>query len=141
MATPEEADFPIGHPKRFDYNPKSPEAREWARRHIHPAGERDFPVGHPKAMDTKGNSNATPILPGVDPQHPELEPFTGRTQEQVDAERELWDERIAAALPSPELEPTEAPAPPKQPGDTRPPSGQPDTTLVSGVQALLTGQK
>lgn len=125
MATPEEPDFPPGHPKRFDYNPKSPEAREWARKNIHPAGERDFPVGHPKAVDTKGNQNAVSVLPGVDPAHPELEPFTGRTPEQVAADRDLWEERKALAQPSPELEPTIAPAPPDKPGDTRPPSGQP----------------
>jgi len=125
MATPEEPDFPPGHPKRFDYNPKSPEAREWARLNVHPAGERDFPVGHPKASDTKGNTNKVAVLAGVDPAHPELEPFTGRTPEQVAADRELWDERIALAQPSPELDPTEAPPPPDKPGDTRPPTGQP----------------
>ncbi len=143
MPTPEEPDFPPGHPKRFDYNPRSPEAREWARLNIHPAGERDFPVGHPKAMDTKGNTNATPVLPGVDPAHPELEAFTGHTQEQVDADRELWDERARLAQPSPELEPTEAPPPPKNPGDTRPPTGQPgeasatDRALLDRIRGLV----
>jgi len=125
MATPEEPDFPPGHPKRFDYDPRSEAAKEWARLHIHPAGERDFPVGHPKAVDTRGNTNAVPVLPGVDPAHPELEPFTGRTPEQVAAERELWDERIAASKATVDPEPGIAPPPPKNPGDTRPPSGQP----------------
>ena len=125
MATPEEQDFPPGHPKRFDYNPRSKEAREWARLNIHPAGERDFPVGHPKALDTKGNTNAVPVLPGVDPAHPELEEFTGRTPEQVEADKELWAERIALSKPTPEREPGLAPDPPKKPGSIQPPSGQP----------------
>jgi len=132
MATPEEPDFPPGHPKRFDYNPRSPEAREWARRNIHPAGERDFPVGHPKAMDTKGNRNAVPMLPGEDPAHPELAAFTGRTPEQVEGERALWEERKAASVPTVDPEPTVAPAPPKKPGDTRPPSGQPTLAQEMG---------
>jgi hypothetical protein len=131
MATPEEPDFPLGHPKRFDYNPKSPEARRWADRNIHPAGERDFPVGHPKALDTKGNTNSTPVRAGIDPQHPELEPFSGRTPEQVAADEELWNERKRLAQPSPELEPGHAPDPPTRPGDTRPPSGQPGETAAS----------
>lgn len=125
MPTPEEPDFPVGHPKRFDYDPKSAAAREWARLNIHPAGERDFPVGHPKAVDTKGNLNTVVHQQGVDPAHPELEPFSGRTPEQVKAEQELWAERIALAKPSPELEPVLAPAPPTKPGSTLPPSGQP----------------
>jgi len=136
MATPEEPDFPPGHPKRFDYDPKSPEAREWARLNIHPAGERDFPVGHPKASDTKGNTNAVAVLAGVDPDHPELEAFTGRTPDQVEADRELWEERKALAYPSPELDPTEAPPPPRNPGDTRPPTGQPGESTPAGSSIL-----
>ena len=125
MATPEEPDFPPGHPKRNDYNPRSPEAREWARLHIHPAGERDFPVGHPKALDTKGNLNHLPAVAGVDPLHPELEPFTGRTPEQVEGERDLWAERVAQSKPTPDRDPIEAPPPPRNPGSTAPPTGQP----------------
>jgi hypothetical protein len=130
MATPQEPDFPLGHPKRFDYDPESPEAIEWARIHIHPAGERDFPVGHPKALDTDGNRNAVPALPGVDPNHPELEPFTGRTPRQVAADRALWAERAARAKPSPEREPIIAPPPPEKPGSTVPPTGQPENPLL-----------
>jgi hypothetical protein len=125
MATPEERDFPKGHPKASDYDPDSPEAIEWARKNIHPAGERDWPVDHPKAVDTEGNTNTVATLPGVDPAHPELEPFTGRTPAQVAAERAVWEKRKYLAMPSPEREPTIAPAPPTKPGDTRPPSGQP----------------
>jgi hypothetical protein len=80
-----EEDFPKGHPARFDYDPASPEAKEWARKHIHPKGERDFPVDHPKAVDTPGNTNHVPVRAGVDPAHPELEAFTGRTPEQAAA--------------------------------------------------------
>src|SRR5579864_1783399 len=125
MATPQERDFPKGHPKAADYDPPSPDAIEWARKNIHPAGERDFPVDHPKAIDTPGNTNHVPVVPGVDPAHPELQPFTGRTPAQVAAERAVWAERTRLARPSPELEPTLAPDPPKKPGDTRPPTGQP----------------
>lgn len=138
MATPEEPDFPPGHPKRFDYNPASPEAKEWARIHIHPAGERDFPVGHPKALDTPGNKNHIPVVAGVDPDHPELQEHTGHTPEQVAAEAALWEERKALAFPSPEREPIEAPPPPKKPGDTRPPSGQPGTLEAMGQ--ILSGK-
>jgi hypothetical protein len=135
MATPEEPDFPKGHPKRFDYDPKSPEAREWARLHIHPAGERDWPVGHPKAVDTKGNTNTVPVLPGVDPSHPELEAFTGRSPEQVAAERELWAQRVADSKPTPTLEPTMAPPPPKTNVPFAAPTGQPD--LVQQMRDLI----
>jgi hypothetical protein len=34
MPTPQEPDFPPGHPARFDYDPDSPEAQEWARKHV-----------------------------------------------------------------------------------------------------------
>lgn len=125
MATPQERDFPKGHPKAFDYDPDSPEAIEWARKNIHPAGERDWPVDHPAAIDTEGNKNKVSVLAGVDPAHPELEPFTGRTPAQVAAERAVWADRTAKALPTVDRTPTIAPPPPAKPGDTRPPSGQP----------------
>ena len=85
-----EEDFPKGHPARFDYDPKSPEAIEWARTHIHPVGERDFPVGHPKAVDTKGNTNHVPIRPGIDPTHPEREEHTGASPEQAAGRRAAY---------------------------------------------------
>lgn len=136
MATPEEPDFPPGHPARGDYNPRSPEAIEWARKHVWTAGERDFPVDHPKASDTPGNKNRVVWRAGVDPAHPELEPHTGRTPEQVEAIRELWAEAAKRAKPSPTLEPTEAPPPPKNPGDTRPPSGQP-ASLADSLRSAM----
>lgn len=125
MATPEEPDFPPGHPARFDYDPDSPEAIEWMRKHVWLPGERDYPVGHPKASDTPGNTNSVEIRPGVDPAHPELEPFTGRRPEVAARMREINAALAAQQLPTPEREPTMAPPPPKNPGDTRPPSGQP----------------
>lgn len=125
MPTPQEPDFPPGHPARFDYDPDSPEAKEWTRTHVWLPGERDFPVGHPKAVDTPGNQNAVRIEPGVDPDHPELEPFTGRRPEVVARIRELNAELAAQQMPTPEREPIEAPPPPKNPGSTVPPSGQP----------------
>lgn len=85
-----EEDFPKGHPARFDFDPASPEAKEWARLNIHPKGERDFPVGHPKAVDTKGNTNHIAIRPGVDPAKPHLEAFTGATPEVAAARREAY---------------------------------------------------
>jgi hypothetical protein len=92
---PVEQDFAPGHPKRFDYDPKSPEAIEWARIHVHPKGERDFPVDHPKALDTPGNTNHLSWAPGVNPLHPELEEHTGATPEQA-AGRAAYNKAIAA---------------------------------------------
>jgi hypothetical protein len=106
-----EQDFPPGHPKRFDYDPKSPEAIEWARVHSHPKGERDWPVDHVNAVDTPGNKNSITWQPGVDPFHPELEAFTGRTPEQAAAVRALEAEASAKAKPSPILPPVIAPDP------------------------------
>jgi hypothetical protein len=125
MATPEEPDFPPGHPARFDYDPESPEAIEWARKHIWLPGERDWPVGHPAAVDTQGNKNATPVLAGVDPDHPELEAFTGRTPKQVEGRNCLMAAIAELQRPTPPRDPVEAPPPPKNPGSTVPPSGQP----------------
>ena len=122
--TPQEPDFEPGHPGRYDYDPASPEAKEWARKHYAPRGERDFPVGHPKAVDTSGNTNAVQILPGIDPAHSERQAFSGRTPEQVAALDRLNAELAAAAKESPVLEPTEAPPPPP-PIDRPIPPGQP----------------
>lgn len=122
--TPQEPDFPPGHPKRFDYDPASPEAREWARQHYAPKGDRDFPVGHPKAVDTPGNTNTVAVRAGVDPDHPELEPFTGRTPEQVSAHKELQEQLAREAKESPVRDPVEAPPPP-QPLEMAEPTGQP----------------
>jgi len=106
-----ERDFPKGHPKAADYDPSSPEAQEWHRLNVHPRGERDWPVGHPKAVDTPGNTNAVPTLPGIDPQHPDLEPFTGRTPAQAAAARALDAEAAKTAQPSPVVKPGLAPDP------------------------------
>lgn len=92
-----ERDFPKGHPKAADYDPKSPEAIEWARVNIHPLGERDFPVDHPKASDTKGNTNHVPVRAGIDPAHPELEEHTGAAAEVVAAREKLNAERAKTA--------------------------------------------
>lgn len=98
-----ERDFPLGHPKAADYVPGSPEALEWARKHIHPKGERDFPVDHPKAVDTVGNTNAVPIRPGIDPAHPELEEFTGATQEVAAARRAAYVAQLPKVEETPML--------------------------------------
>lgn len=90
-----ERDFPKGHPKAGDYDPKSPEAIEWARVNIHPLGERDFPVDHPKALDTKGNTNAVPVRAGEDPARPEIEAHTGATPE-VAAARKAYEQQLSA---------------------------------------------
>jgi len=108
MATAQEPDFPPGHPARFDYDPASPEAQEWARLHIFPKGERDFPPDHPKAVDSEGSTNHVPILPGIDPQHPELEAFTGRTPEQAKAVRDVYRRMSEQAQESPVLMPVMA---------------------------------
>jgi hypothetical protein len=108
MAAVEQDDFPVGHPARFDYDPNSPEAKEWARVHIHPRGERDFPVDHPKALDTQGNTNAVVITAGVDPNKPELEAFTGRTPEQAAAVAEMNARLAEQAKPTPPRQPVDA---------------------------------
>lgn len=130
MATPQEPDFPPGHPARFDYEPQSPEAVAWAKYNMSPLGERDFPVGHPKAVDTEGNTNHVPTRAGANPEKPELEPFSGRTPAQAAGAKAMYQAMATLAKPSPVLEPIIAPAPPKNPGDTRPPSGQPDLVDV-----------
>jgi hypothetical protein len=124
MATREEDDFPAGHPARGDYNPLSAEAKEWARTHYAPMGERDFPVGHPKAQDTPGNQNRVQHLAGVDPQHPELEPFSGRTPEQVEALAQLNRELAKTVKETEPRKPIIAPPPP-EPIDRPIPTGQP----------------
>jgi hypothetical protein len=124
MAGLSERDFPPGHPSASDYDPESPEAIEWARKNIHPKGERDFPVDHPKALDTPGNTNAVPIVAGVDPARPQHEAFTGRSPQQAEAVRKVVAELAARAMESPVPEPIEAPLPPK-PGTSMQATGQP----------------
>jgi len=132
MATPEEPDFPPGHPARYDYDPNSPEAKAWMAAHFSPKGERDWPVGNIKAVDTAGNTNAIPVLPGVDPAHPELQAFTGRTPDQVKAMQLVTAMLSQTAMESPVLAPVVAPAPPP-PSNTAPPTGQPGTTPAPSV--------
>jgi hypothetical protein len=124
MATREEQDFPAGHPARFDYDPQSPEAKEWARRNVFPKGERDFPPGHVKAVDTPGNRNAQPVLPGIDPDRPDYEAFSGRSPEQAKAAREVYQQQAPLVPESPATIPTVAPQPPKE-QDAAQPTGQP----------------
>lgn len=103
-----EEDFPPGHPGRFDYNPKSPEAIEWARKYVAPLGERDFPVDHPKAVDTAGNTNHLHWDAGVDPFNPHREPHTGRTPEQVAGVRALSAIATERAKDSPVAHPIDS---------------------------------
>lgn len=126
MVMPLEEDFPPGHPARHDYNPKSAEAKEWARRNIHPKGERDYPVDHPKAVDTKGSTNSVRIEPGVDPNNPEREAFTGRSPEQAKAVHEMNARLAKEARESLPPVPGIAPDPPP-PGSIEESEGQPDT--------------
>lgn len=110
MAAPQqvEQDFPAGHPGRADFDPESAEAKEWARKNVHPQGERDFPVDHPKALDTPGNLNHLPTLAGVDPLNPHREPFTGRSPAQAAAVRVLSETASKAAVASPVTQPIDA---------------------------------
>jgi hypothetical protein len=108
MNAVQQDDFPVGHPARFDYDPASPEAKEWARIHVHPRGERDFPVDHPKAVDTPGNSNSMIIVAGIDPTKPWLEAFTGRTQEQARAVAQMNARLAEQAKPTPPRQPVDA---------------------------------
>lgn len=108
MARQVERDFPPGHPAAGDYDPESPEAKEWARKNVHPLGERDFPPDHPKALDTPGNLNHLPVTAGVDPLNPHREAFTGRTPAQATAVRELSAVASQAARESPVVQPIDA---------------------------------
>jgi hypothetical protein len=122
--TPQEADFEPGHPARFDYDPHSLVAMQWAKAHFALKGERDFPVGHPKAVDTPGNENHVAVRAGNDPAHPELQEFTGRTPEQVEGLKLYQQFAAPLAAETPAREPIEAPPPP--PSLERPiPPGQP----------------
>lgn len=103
-----ERDFPKGHPAAADYDPESPEAKEWARKNVSPLGARDFPVDHPKALDTPGNLNHLPVTAGVDPLNPHREPFTGRTPAQAAAVRNLSAQASQAAKDSPATQPIDA---------------------------------
>jgi hypothetical protein len=103
-----EQDFPPGHPGRHDFDPDSAEAKEWARKNVHPLGERDFPVDHPKAADTPGNLNHLPVTAGVDPLNPHREAFTGRTPAQVAGIRKLSEIASQAAKESPMVQPIDA---------------------------------
>ena len=108
MTPPIEQDFPAGHPARYDWDPESPEAKEWARQNVHLLGERDFPLDHPKAVDTPGNLNHLPATAGLDPLNPHREPFTGRSPAQVAGLRKLSKAASQAAASSPVLQPIDA---------------------------------
>lgn len=125
MTTPQEPDFPPGHPARGDYDPNSPVAKEWMRVHSSPLGERDFPVDSPFAVDTKGNLNREVVVNGINPAQPQLEQFTGRTPAVAAAVKAQQAALSAAAKPTPVRPPVIAPPPPKNPGSTVKPAGQP----------------
>ncbi len=108
MSPQVEYDFPPGHPARFDFDPESADAKEWARKNVSALGDRDFPVDHPKAADTPGNTNALTWEAGVDPHNPHREPHTGRTPEQAAGAEVLSAIASARALESPVLQPVDA---------------------------------
>ncbi len=108
MPPPIEEDFPKGHPARGDYDPKSAEAIEWARKNVSPLGQRDFPVDHPKAADTPGNLNAVEWRTGINPHNPHLEAFTARTPEQAASVKALSEVASKAAVESPVYQPLDA---------------------------------
>lgn len=141
MPTPQEPDFPAGHPARGDYNPASAEAQEWARRNIHPEGERDFPVDHPKAVDTPGNTNHYTWAPGLDPAKPHLEAHTGRTPEQAKAAADVYKRLGAKAKPTPALEPVMAPARIPDPGKQRAIKAQDEDAYLIECPACGCGHK
>ena len=95
MSLVTERDFPKGHPKACDYVPDSPEAIEWARKNIHPLGERAYPVGSIKSSDTPDNECSIVWEMGVDPHNPHLEAFTGATPE-VAAARKVYERQLSA---------------------------------------------
>lgn len=99
-----ERDFPKGHPKAYDYVPGSPEAIEWARKNIHPKGERAFPVDHVKASDSEVNDCSIEWRAGVDPANPELEEFTGATPDVAKARRAAYLAQLPHVAETPMLE-------------------------------------
>jgi hypothetical protein len=103
MTPVEERDFPKGHPKAFDYDPKSPEAIEWVRQNVHPLGERAYPVDSIKSSDTPGHECNLKWLPGVDPRNPHLEAFTGATPEVAAARKAAEQAMSALARETPTL--------------------------------------
>jgi hypothetical protein len=103
MSPVTERDFPKGHPKAADYDPKSPEAIEWARVNIHPMGERAYPVDSKKSSDTPGHECSLEWRAGVDPLHPELEPHTGATPEVAAARRAAYLAQQPKAQETPTL--------------------------------------
>jgi hypothetical protein len=106
-----EDDFPVGHPKRHDYDPASAEALEWMRKNSHPKGERDWPVDHPAALDTAGNTNSREWRAGIDPLNPNREEFSGRTPEQAAAVKAYNAQLAKQAKESPVVPPITAPDP------------------------------
>jgi len=108
-----EEDFPKGHPARFDYDPESPAAKEWARLHVFPRGEPAYAPDHPRAGADENPGNRIEWRAGVDPENPEYEAFTGRPPDQAAAVAAHNSELAKAAKESPVLEPVIAPEPPK----------------------------
>jgi hypothetical protein len=106
-----EQDFPEGHPKRFDYDPASPAAKEWAREHVFTRGEPAYPRSHPTYGGEKNARNLISWQAGVDPFNPHLEAFTGRTPEHAEAVRAHEAELSRQAQESPAREPIIAPSP------------------------------
>ena len=99
-----ERDFPLGHPAAVDTVIGSREHKAWLTAQQWLENKRDFPPGHVKAADTPGNVNHIPVVAGVDPLNPHLEPFSGLMPDRAAAVRE-WNQRQAelakesAALP------------------------------------------
>jgi hypothetical protein len=99
-----ERDFPVGHPKASDYDPKSPEAIEWVRKNVSPMGERAYPVDSVKSSDSKVNDAGVEWRAGEDPFHPELEAHTGATLEVAAARKAQEASLIALAKETPTLD-------------------------------------
>jgi hypothetical protein len=103
-----ERDLPLGHPSAPDTVLGSPEHKRWLVAQEAKSNAVDFPTGHPKRFDTPGSMSTVQWQPGVDPAHPELEAFTGRTPEQVNAIAEYNRQRSAAQEPTPAHIPVDA---------------------------------
>ena|SRR5579864_5431385 len=98
---PDEPALPPGHPARIDYNPDSPEAKSWAAHQRSLESSSGQPPGYNPDL-TRPHGGMVWEL-GVDPQHPELEPFTGhvrRTLQAHDWHPGMPDRRKGAAAGS-----------------------------------------
>ena len=103
-----ERDLPLGHPSAVDTVIGSTYHKAWLNEQAAKMNARDFPPGHPKAADTPGTDKQVEWRAGVDPAHPELEEFTGRTPQAAAAAANFARHGAEVAKESPVRIPVDA---------------------------------